>query len=93
MSHHGKTSIPKHEDRVLADAMSLFCYERGLLGMAERATQIIDLPRVEWKGRTLYTIRCYGTRGKGPHNCNVAESLLWSLIDFSGYRCVYHAGD
>jgi hypothetical protein len=63
---------------------------RGEADAAVRASEIAALPVVEWKGRTLHTLRCHGTTGKGPHDTNVPESLLWSLIGLRGFCCVYH---
>ena len=61
---------------------------------AEHLMKILEkLPRVEWKGKRLYAIRCTGTSGKGPHDCNVPEGLLWQLLSLDAYLCVYHAGD
>lgn len=67
-------------------------YREYLGGEAERqrAEQIAALPTVRWKGRRLKTIRCHGTTGKGPHDCNVPEGLLWALISLSGFHCAYH---
>ncbi len=62
----------------------------GETAVVQRATEIAALPIVVWKGRTLHTLRCTGTTGKGPHDVNVPESLLWALISLSGYRCPYH---
>lgn len=72
---------------------ALVCYEAmGEPGrVAQRQREIAALPTVEWKGRTLYTIRCTGTTGKGPHVLNVPEALLWALIDLRAFRCPYHA--
>ena len=61
------------------------------LTVEQRQREIDALPLVEWKGRWLRTIRCTGERGRGPHPVNVPESLLWALIDFSVFRCQYHA--
>lgn len=86
-----KRAVPLHEDKRCATARRSF---RMIAGQkAERARKLLirSLPTVQWKGRTLYTIRCTGTTGKGPHDVNVPESLLWSLIDPHRYRCPYHA--
>lgn len=71
-------------------------YYRDALGVeaeARRAAEIDALPRAEWKGRQLRTIRCHGTSGKGPHDCNVPESMLWALIGMVPFYCVYHRDD
>jgi len=60
---------------------------------ARRIWEIAALPVVTWKGRTLRTLRCHGTSGKGPHNVNVPEALLWSLIAIDHWCCPYHAAD
>ena len=66
---------------------------RGVDAETRRAAEIDALPRAEWKGRALRTIRCHGTSGKGPHDCNVPESMLWALISLSSFYCVYHHND
>lgn len=71
-------------------------YYRDALGVeaeARRAAEINALPCAEWKGRQLRTIRCHGTSGKGPHDCNVPESMLWALIGLTPFYCVYHRDD
>jgi hypothetical protein len=71
-------------------------YYRDALGVeaeARRARDIDALPRVEWKGKPLRTLRCHGTSGKGPHDCNVPESMLWALIGLVPFYCVYHRDD
>lgn len=62
----------------------------GLVADSERAREIAALPTVQWKGKTLKTLRCHGITGKGPHDCNVPEALLWALISLRDFRCVYH---
>lgn len=57
----------------------------------QRATQIAALPQVAWRGRALYTLRCQGDFGRGPHDVNVPEAHLWALIDFRAFRCPFHA--
>ena len=56
-----------------------------------RSYEIQHLPAVEWKGRTLRTITCHGTSGKGHHRVNVPESLLWQLMSVHYFMCPYHA--
>ena len=87
------TSVPRHEDAILARSKRFAAEFLGPEGVARRQAEIAALPTVQFKGRTLYTLRCHGTRGKGPHDVNVPESLLWQLIGLTRYRCVYHAGD
>lgn len=88
MSHVGR----KHgdgADEVIAVAHAYL----GQDGTVRRADAIAALPTVNWKGRTLYTLRCHGTSGKGPHNVNVPLALVWHLIDLRRFFCVYHVGD
>lgn len=86
-----KPSIPRHYEDNLARSKAAFLDIAGSDLAAERAAQIAALPTVEWRGRTLRTIRCTGTTGRGPHDMHVPESLLWNLIDLRFYRCPYHA--
>lgn len=86
-----KPTIPRHYEDNLARAKAAYLDIAGPDLAAVRASQIASLPTVEWRGRTLRTIRCTGVTGKGPHDMNVPESLLWSLIDLGRYRCPYHA--
>jgi hypothetical protein len=94
--HHGRTISP-HDDAVCARTRATYAAatrEWGDPGWeARRAAEIAALPTVEWRGRTLYTLRCHGTRGKGPHDVHLPERVLWSLIGLTHFRCVYHAGD
>ena len=90
MSHHGKTSTPKHEDAGLVRIRAQFVEWFGDAEAERRATAIATLPRVEWRGRTLYTIRCLGDFGHGPHDMHVPASLLWSLINVHHFFCPYH---
>lgn len=66
---------------------------RGPEAADARAKEIAALPAVEWKGHTLHTILCNGTSGRGPHNVNAPEGLLWALVDLRTYLCPYHHGD
>jgi hypothetical protein len=86
-----KPSVAQHDDRRVATVRASYLEIAGPERAAERAAEIASLPTVEWRGRTLRTIRCTGTRGRGPHDMHVPESLLWSLIDLGRYRCPYHA--
>lgn len=81
---HGKGA-----DKVIAEARAFL----GAPGTERRLREIAELPVVEWKGRTLYTLRCHGTSGKGPHDVNVPIALVWHLTDLRRYFCPYHAGD
>jgi hypothetical protein len=84
------TVVPRWEDRILRDAMAFFREVRGDDEYARREAEIAAAPVVEWKGKTLRTLRCNGTTGKGPHDVHLAESRLWCLIDLRSYRCAYH---
>jgi hypothetical protein len=88
MSHVGR----KHgrgADEVIAEAQA----DLGPARTAARQREIDALPTVPWKGRTLYTLRCHGTSGKGPHDVNVPLAMLWHLINLRRFFCVYHAAD
>lgn len=76
-------------DEIIADCQASL----GPEGTRRRAAEIAALPTVIWKGRTLYTLRCCGTSGHGPHNYNVPLMMVWSLIGLENFYCVYHAGD
>lgn len=92
MAHHGKTVNPKHE-AVHARAKAFAMEMLGPDGTARREREIAALPTIEWKGKTLHTLRCHGTRGKGPHDVHLPEYVLWHLAGLTHYRCVYHTGD
>lgn len=79
-----------HAEARKARARAAFVEFRGEDAALRRQAEIDALPLVQWKGRQLRTIRCHGTTGKGPHDVNVPESLLWSLISLDGFCCVYH---
>lgn len=79
-----------HEDRQTLTARQAFVETRGAAAEVVRGDEIAALPSVEWRGRTLRTILCTGETGRGPHEVNVPESLLWSLIDVRRFRCPYH---
>ena len=76
-------------DAIIAEAK----FYLGPLRTARREREIAALPTVQWKGRTLYTLRCQGTSGKGPHDVNVPVLLVWHLMDLRHFFCPYHAGD
>lgn len=68
-------------------------YFRALMGaerFRQRQRDIAALPRVDWRGHPLHTLRCQGDFGKGPHDMNVPLSLLWHLIDLGRYLCAFH---
>ncbi len=74
-------------------AFMAFAEEFGsvLIEVSGRQAEIDALPCVEWRGRRLRTLRCHGVTGRGPHDVNVPEALLWSLMHFGAFRCPYHA--
>lgn len=88
MSQVGRKSGRGAED-LIADSKWFL----GTTRVAIREAEIAALPTVTWKGRTLYTIRCHGTSGKGPHDVNVPLAVVWHLINLHRYFCPYHAGD
>ncbi len=85
-----KPAHSPHELRQLQTVLLAYVEIRGEPMATVRASEIDALPLVVWKGKPLRTIRCTGTTGKGAHDCNVPESLLWALISLSDYRCPYH---
>jgi len=90
---HG-VAAPNHRQIAQARrARVAFREFRGPTAEASRATEIATLPAVVWKGKHLRTIRCHGTTGKGPHDCNVPEGLLWALMSLDRFHCVYHPRD
>lgn len=88
MSHVGRKHGPG-ADLVIAEAREFL----GLIGAQRREAEIAALPTVEWKGRTLYTLRCQGTSGKGHHDVHVPLAHVWHLVWLDRFFCVYHAGD
>lgn len=88
---HGASS--PHADARLDRTKAMYEDMCGPVSTMIREAEIAALAVVPWKGRVLRTIRCHGTSGKGPHDCNVPEALLWSLMSLNHFRCVYHAND
>jgi hypothetical protein len=76
--------------RQTARARGLFVEVRGQANEQQRADEIANLPRIEWKGKVLHEIRCRGDYGRGPHLVNVSEQVLWCLIDLRHFRCPFH---
>ena len=67
------------------------CLElRGAEEARRRAAEIARLPTVTWKGQTLYTLRCRGDYGRGPHDVNLPEMWLWALLDLRAFICPWH---
>lgn len=90
-SSHG--AMAQHDARILQEAREQFLEFRGQAGYDRRAAEIAALPDATFKGRALKVLRCNGVRGKGPHDCNVPESLLRALISLTRWCCVFHHGD
>ncbi len=90
-SHGAHTHVASN--RILREAREAFREIRGEDGYGQREAAIQALQATTFKGRDLRVLRCHGVRGKGPHDCNVPESLLWILIDLRNFCCVFHAGD
>ena len=76
--------------RQTARARAAFVAYLGEDAASERAAEIAALPTVAWSGRTLYTLRCDADYGRGPHLQSVPQSMLWSLISLSHWRCPFH---
>src|SRR5688500_1114108 len=86
-----KPAAGLHVERQTRTAREAFVECRSESEAVERQREIDALPVAEWKGKQLRTLRCNGTTGKGPHNTNVPESLLWALIDLRRWFCPYHS--
>lgn len=71
-------------------AEAAFRLFRGAAATARRRREIAALPQVPWRGLTLYTLRCGGEFGRGPHDVNVPEQLAWSLISLDRFLCPFH---
>jgi len=93
VAHHGKTTVPQHEEATCIRMMVYFRETYGDRAYVRRASEISALPYKEWKGKVVHRLRCHGVRGKGPHDVWVPQSMLWNLISFENYCCVYHHGD
>lgn len=87
---HRVRSVGLHEQRQLETSRGAAKEWLSDLEVAQREREIAALPTIQWAGRTLYTIRCAGSYGNGPHVVNVPESLLWSLIDVNHFLCAFH---
>lgn len=85
------TTVGNHLQARAARARAAFREIRGVDDEARRASEIAALSTVTWRGQTLYRFRCNGTTGKGPHDINVPEALLWAVIELDAFRCPYHA--
>lgn len=84
------STVGEHLARREQSARAFFIEVRGEAEAIALEAEIAALPTVNWKGKPLVTIRCHGTRGKGPHDVNVPRALVWSLAEWRSYVCVYH---
>lgn len=82
-----------HLDARRDRARSAYLELAGPEATARRQAYIDRLPVVEWKGKRLVTLRCNGRSGKGPHDQNVPEALIWSLMDPDRWLCPFHHHD
>lgn len=80
-------------DDVIAECRAELLELGGPACVTRREADITALPTVVWKGCTLYTLRCNGISGKGPHAVNVPLIMCWALVDLQRYYCPYHVGD
>ena len=80
-------------DAVIAECRAELLELGGPARVVRREEEISALPIVIWNGRMLYTLRCCGSSGRGPHPMNVPLALVWSLIRLAPWFCPYHAGD
>lgn len=71
-------------------ARAAFLDMRGPAAFVQRFYEIQQLPTAQHRGRSLRTLRCQGTTGRGPHDLNVPEYILWAVIDFRAFRCPFH---
>lgn len=79
----------RYAGRCLPRTVAAFCEFRAG-EESERAAEIAALPSKDWKGLTVYQMRCDGDYGRGPHEVWLPEYLLWGLIDLRRYRCPFH---
>ena len=93
-----KPSVSQHEDAACQRARDDYIEVWGETRAKLRAVEIAALPTVEWRGRTgnkpprtLYTLRCHADFGRGPHDMNLPESVLWNLMKLDRYRCPRHS--
>lgn len=76
-------------ESMIAEAIA----DLGSVRAAKRQQEIDALPMVVWKGRTLYSLECQGTSGRGHHIVNVPLMMVWHLISLRRFFCPWHAGD
>lgn len=88
-----QTYTADRDVRDAARARAFFVELEGHAAAERRAAEIAALPAVVWKGKTLRTLRCTGTTGKGPHDQHVTEGQLWALISLTRWRCAFHPAE
>lgn len=83
---------PEHYGRVCARVRAVFTevYRPGAEATERRVEEIAALSRKDWKGVTVFQVRCQGDFGKGPHDVWVPEYLLWGLISPRRFYCAFH---
>ena len=84
-------NVGLHLARQTATARAAFLELRGAVETERRAEMIAGLPSKDWKGKTVYALRCNGTTGRGPHVMFVTEAALWALIEPAAFRCPFHS--
>ena len=89
MRHRGRT-VSRWEDRGLARTRAMFALVRGADAVPARAAAIAALDSKDWRGVTVYRVRCDGDFGRGPHDVYLPERVLWALIDLSHHLCPFH---
>ena len=87
------SNVGRKHGRGADDLISEAKHLLGPIRAAQRERDIAALTVIEWKGRTLYTLRCRGISGKGEHDVNLPLLHLWHLIDLGWFLCPYHAAD
>ena len=79
-----------HNEMLRERMRSAFEAEYGREARQLRERQIAELPAAEWRGQPLRTVACDGDYGRGPHQQNIPEYILWTLLDVKVYRCPFH---
>lgn len=87
---HRPRSRPLHPVAAADRARAAFVAMLGEGAALERQRAIDALPVVEWRGQRLYTLRCHGPYGRGPHGHHVPPHVLWMLIDLRWFACAFH---
>lgn len=90
MSFRSGIGVAEREQRAAERARGYFRHLRGESDEQQRAAEIAALPLVAWKGRPLRTLQCHGGSGRGEHDVNVPEWVLWALIGLQPWYCPYH---